>query len=67
MTQSLLHLVLIAYSELNKWHVDNLITHMAAISLFIDGYKTDTCDLREDLRLENKQYVFSLHLHLVLA
>jgi len=44
-------------NELNKWHMDNLITHMAAISLFIDGYKTDTHDLREDLRLENKQYV----------
>ncbi|KAI4797255.1 RNA polymerase I associated factor, A49-like protein [Aureobasidium sp. EXF-8845] len=42
-------------NELNKWHMDNLITHMAAISLFIDGYKTDTHDLREDLRLENKQ------------
>jgi len=46
-------------NELNKWHMDNLITHMAAISLFIDGYKTDTHDLREDLRLENKQYVLS--------
>jgi len=44
-------------NELNKWHMDNLITHMAAISLFVDGYKTDTHDLREDLRLENKQYV----------
>jgi DNA-directed RNA polymerase I subunit RPA49 len=46
-------------NELNKWHMDNLITHMAAISLFIDGYKTDTHDLREDLRLENKQYVLT--------
>lgn len=44
-------------NELNKWHMDNLITHMAAIALFIDGYKLDTHDLREDLRLENKQYV----------
>lgn len=51
--------VLIQDSELNKWHMDNLITHMAAITLYIDGFKTDTNDLREDLRLENKQYVFS--------
>ncbi|KAG9512046.1 RNA polymerase I associated factor, A49-like protein, partial [Aureobasidium melanogenum] len=42
-------------NELNKWHMDNLTTHMAAIALFIDGYKLDTHDLREDLRLENKQ------------
>ncbi|KAG9830789.1 RNA polymerase I associated factor, A49-like protein, partial [Aureobasidium melanogenum] len=42
-------------NELNKWHMDNLVTHMAAIALFIDGYKLDTHDLREDLRLENKQ------------
>lgn len=42
-------------NEVNKWHLDNLITHMAAITLFIDHYRTDTHDLREDLRLENKQ------------
>ena len=44
-------------SELNKWHLDNLMTHMAAISLYIDSYRTDTFDLREDLRMENKQCV----------
>jgi len=31
------------------------MTHMAAISLYIDGWRTDTSDLRDDLRLENKQ------------
>ncbi|KAF2226122.1 RNA polymerase I associated factor, A49-like protein [Elsinoe ampelina] len=41
--------------ELNKWHVDNLMTHIAAISLYIDGQRTDTHDLREDLQMENKQ------------
>ncbi|EOD46513.1 putative a49-like rna polymerase i associated factor protein [Neofusicoccum parvum UCRNP2] len=41
-------------NELTKWHVDNLITHIAALSLFIDDYVTDTFDLREDLRLDNK-------------
>ena len=33
------------------------MTHMAAISLFIDNWRTDTHDLREDLRFENKQSV----------
>lgn len=33
------------------------MTHMAAISLYIDNYRTDTHDLREDLRMENKQYL----------
>lgn len=33
------------------------MTHIAAISLYIDGYRTDTCDLREDLQMEDKQYV----------
>lgn len=41
--------------ELSKWHVDNLMTHIAALSLFVDNWRTDTNDLREDLRLENKQ------------
>ncbi|TKX22211.1 DNA-directed RNA polymerase I subunit rpa49 [Elsinoe australis] len=41
--------------DLNKWHTDNLMTHIAAISLYIDGYRTDTCDLREDLQMEDKQ------------
>lgn len=41
--------------DVPKWHSDNLMTHMAAISLYIDNWRTDTHDLREDLRLENKQ------------
>lgn len=47
--------MLIQRSDLNKWHLDNLMTHMAAISLYIDDWRSDTHDLREDLRLENKQ------------
>ncbi|KAL1637314.1 DNA-directed RNA polymerase I subunit rpa49 [Diplodia intermedia] len=42
-------------SELTKWHVDYLITHIAALSLYIDNFAVDTFDLREDLRLDNKQ------------
>lgn len=32
------------------------MTHIAALSLYIDNWRTDTYDLREDLRMENKQY-----------
>ncbi|KAL0262190.1 DNA-directed RNA polymerase I subunit rpa49 [Diplodia seriata] len=42
-------------NELTKWHVDYLITHIAALSLYIDNFAVDTFDLREDLRLDNKQ------------
>lgn len=41
--------------EMTKWHVDNLITHIAALSLIVDNFETDTHDLREDLRLDAKQ------------
>jgi DNA-directed RNA polymerase I subunit RPA49 len=37
---------------MNQWEIDNLITHLCAMSLFIDGYETDTTDLRNDLQLE---------------
>jgi len=50
-------------SELNKWQHDNLLTHMAAISLYIDGYKTDTFDLQEDLKLKSKQYDLHIRFH----
>ncbi|KAF2142957.1 uncharacterized protein K452DRAFT_248606 [Aplosporella prunicola CBS 121167] len=42
-------------NEMTKWHVDNLITHIAALALYVEGYEVDTFDLREDLRLDNKQ------------
>jgi len=42
-------------SELSKWHVDNLMTHLAALSLIVDEYQTDTYDLREDLGLKPLQ------------
>ncbi|KAK5018183.1 DNA-directed RNA polymerase I subunit rpa49 [Cryomyces antarcticus] len=40
---------------MSKWHVDYLITHVAALSLVVDNFSSDTYDLKEDLRLENKQ------------
>jgi DNA-directed RNA polymerase I subunit RPA49 len=44
-----------AGSELTKWHIDKLITHAAALTLFVDNFETDVYDLREDLRLDNKR------------
>ena len=41
-------------SALSKWHIDLLMTHAAALALVVDGFATDTHDLREDLRLEEK-------------
>lgn len=42
-------------SELNKWHLDNLITHVCALALTLDNFVTDTHDIREDLKLEATQ------------
>ncbi|KAF2457032.1 RNA polymerase I associated factor, A49-like protein [Lineolata rhizophorae] len=39
----------------SKWNVDNLITHMCALAVTIDNFAADVFDLREDLRLDNKQ------------
>ena len=40
--------------ELTRWHIDNLIAHVAAAALIVDNYEVDVFDLREDLRLETK-------------
>lgn len=42
-------------NELNKWHQDYLYTHICALSLYIDHFVTDISNLKDDLRLENKQ------------
>ncbi|KAI9762625.1 MAG: DNA-directed RNA polymerase I subunit rpa49 [Chaenotheca gracillima] len=44
-------------ASLSKWHIDNLLTHIAAITLHIDGgfdVGVDFYDLREDLRMETQ-------------
>ncbi|CZT21597.1 related to DNA-directed RNA polymerase A (I) chain [Ramularia collo-cygni] len=41
-------------SELGKWQLDNLCTHICALSLYVDGWTTDTTHLKEDLKLETK-------------
>ena len=42
-------------NELPKWHLERLYTHICALALYIDGFVTDTRDLREDLKLEQKE------------
>ena len=42
------------HNELPKWHMDNLFTHMCALSLYVDGWTTDMTSLKDDLRMENK-------------
>ena len=44
---------------MTEWHVDKLMTYMAALTLFIDDYEVDLFDLQEDLRLDTKKYVLS--------
>ncbi|KAF2738562.1 DNA-directed RNA polymeras-like protein I 49 kDa polypeptide [Polyplosphaeria fusca] len=41
--------------DMTRWHIDNLITHAAAVTLIIDDYEVDVNDLREDFRLDNKE------------
>ena len=40
--------------QLNRWHIDNVITHILAITITLDNFTTDTHDIREDLKLESK-------------
>lgn len=40
-----------------RWNIDNLITHVAAAALIVDDHEVDVNDLREDLKIENKEYV----------
>ncbi|CAK4032992.1 related to DNA-directed RNA polymerase A (I) chain [Lecanosticta acicola] len=41
--------------ELGKWHMENLYTHMCALSLYVDGWVTATTDLKEDLKMEQRE------------
>lgn len=40
---------------MRKTHVDLLMTHCCVFAQIIDGFKVNTIDLREDLKLEQKQ------------
>lgn len=39
---------------LNKWYQHYLLTHILALALEIDDYVSDTHNIREDLRLEQR-------------
>jgi DNA-directed RNA polymerase I subunit RPA49 len=42
---------------LPKFYLERLYTHICALALYVDGFVTDTKDLREDLKLEQKEIV----------
>lgn len=44
-------------NDMPRWNIDNLITHVAAAALIVDDLEVDVNDLREDLKIENKEYV----------
>lgn len=43
-------------NDMPRWNIDNLMTHVAAAALIVDDFEVDVNDLREDLRIENKEY-----------
>jgi len=47
--------------EMPRWNVDNLCTHIAAAALIVDDFDVDVNDLRDDLKIDNKQYVPQYH------
>ena len=42
---------------MSRWHVNNLLAHVCAAALIVDDYEVDVNDLRDDLRIENREYV----------
>lgn len=44
-------------NDMPRWNIDNLMTHVAAAALIVDDFEVDVNDLREDLKIENKEYV----------
>jgi DNA-directed RNA polymerase I subunit RPA49 len=40
---------------LTKWYIDKLILHICTLTLIVDNFSTDVYDIREDLRLDNRQ------------
>jgi DNA-directed RNA polymerase I subunit RPA49 len=44
-------------NDLTRWNIDNLMTHICAAALLVDNLEVDMNDLREDLKLELKEYV----------
>ncbi|KAL8947583.1 MAG: hypothetical protein Q9222_006151 [Ikaeria aurantiellina] len=41
--------------NLSRWHLEKLIMHICALTMIVDGFTTDVSDIKDDLRLENKE------------
>jgi hypothetical protein len=39
-----------------RWNIDRLHTHIAAAALIVDDNEVDVNDLRDDLKIDNKEY-----------
>lgn len=46
-----------------RWNIDNLITHICAAALIVDGFEVDVADLRTDLKLDNRECVYQFLPH----
>jgi DNA-directed RNA polymerase I subunit RPA49 len=44
-------------SEMPRWNIDKLNTHIAAAALIVDDNEVDVNDLRDDLKIDNKECV----------
>ncbi|KAF1915415.1 RNA polymerase I associated factor, A49-like protein [Ampelomyces quisqualis] len=42
-------------SDMPRWNIDRLYTHIAAAALIVDDNEVDVNDLRDDLRVNNKE------------
>ena len=45
-------------NEMPRWNIDKLNTHIAAAALIVDDNEVDVNDLRDDLKIDNKEYVY---------
>lgn len=44
-------------SDMPRWNIDRLYTHIAAAALIVDDLEVDVNDLRDDLKVDNKECV----------
>jgi DNA-directed RNA polymerase I subunit RPA49 len=45
--------------DMPRWNIDRMNTHIAAAALIVDDNEVDVNDLRDDLKIDNKEYVLS--------
>ena len=44
-------------TNVSKWTSDNLLTHICALALHIDGFNVDISTLKDDLKMEQRQLI----------